>query len=189
MSQARKSNVYEATMAGWKLSELCAGTTARWELAGSIRRGRPFVGDVEHVVVPLVKEVPGRDLFATPERTNLLWSRLDDLLERGLVTKAVYGDHQRSRWAQKMRGLMFMGFKHEIYTTPLDNWGATLLIRTGPAEYARRFVTELKRRGYEHRDGRAWPVGRKWSVSVSDERTAHALAAMPYRKPTQRETA
>lgn len=78
----------------------------RWEFAGSVRRGRPAVGDVEHVIVPRWGEVTDpADLFAVPRRANLLWHHLDRLVcEGGGVGRACYGDDGRRRWGEKYRG-------------------------------------------------------------------------------------
>ncbi len=57
----------------------------RVKVVGSLRRGRPTVGDLEYVVIPRFEERPGGGLFGAeePELVNLLWSRLDELVESG----------------------------------------------------------------------------------------------------------
>ena len=75
-----------------RLAEHIAGllepACERIEIAGSIRRRKPEVGDLELLVVPML--VPGldqMDLFGTPvqagQTTNLLDARVAELLERG----------------------------------------------------------------------------------------------------------
>ena len=53
-----------------------AAAFARWEFAGSLRRCRPDVGDIDHVVIPTIAEalVP-QGLFGEAKKTsvNLLW--------------------------------------------------------------------------------------------------------------------
>lgn len=75
------------------------GTFACWHVAGSVRRERPEVGDVEHVVIPAMAEVPvaaEAGLFpgapAPTETVNLFWRRVDELVGARTLTKAVYGE-------------------------------------------------------------------------------------------------
>lgn len=57
----------------------------RVEVAGSVRRNRRTVCDLEYVVIPKHEDRPVGGLFgdAEPERVNLLWARLDALIESG----------------------------------------------------------------------------------------------------------
>jgi len=49
----------------------------RIEVAGSVRRGKRDVGDVEYVVIPKFEEVPGPGLFGHTVERNVLWAALD----------------------------------------------------------------------------------------------------------------
>lgn len=142
----------------------------RWEVAGSCRRGRPVVGDVEHVVIPAWGEVPATSLFAeATDRVNLLWYQLE-ALERGhVVSKHLYGSNPDTgraiyRWGPKHRGADFRGFNHEIFTADADNWGSVLAIRTGPGPYSRMLVTRLQHNGYMNADGYVWDKN-DWSCA------------------------
>jgi DNA polymerase/3'-5' exonuclease PolX len=159
----------------------------RWEIAGSVRRQRPLVGDVEHVVIPVYGEVErGDGLFAVKERVNLLWHRLDALAREGQVSKHVYG-WSGYRWGEIYRGCDFRGFNHEFFLADPDNFGGTLLIRTGPAEFSERVVTRMKDGGmYRQRDGYVWRVGTGERVPVADEAAYFRLAGMPYVEPELR---
>lgn len=125
----------------------------RWEFAGSLRRGRPEVGDVEHVIIPRAGQVRGDDLFAEPQTVNLLFHHLDALVKGGEVTKHIYGT-TGFRWGEKYRGVDYRGFNHELFCADADNFGCIYTIRTGPAEFSQRLVTMMKQRGmYRQQDG------------------------------------
>jgi DNA polymerase/3'-5' exonuclease PolX len=131
-------------------------TYVRWEIAGSLRRRKSEVGDVEHVVIPAFGDVErGDGLFSTRERTNLLWFHLDSLM-RGTagLEKHWYGNG--NRWGEKYRGVDYRGANHEIFIATVDNWGATLAIRTGPVEFSKRLVTGLLRNHRRNKDGQVW---------------------------------
>ena len=47
--------------------------------------------------------------------------------------------------------LLWQGIVHELYLCSADTWGWHMAVRTGPAEFSRRLVTQLGRRGYVRR--------------------------------------
>ncbi|GEM_PF-3121737 len=150
-----------------RLIMTCAGelTVSRIKEAGSIRRKRPQCGDVELVAIPRV--VDGR---------NLLLARLDELLAAGRIHKALKGAKQLPRWGQRYRAFTIdeahldrylaiefgdaarteelarrrarLARVHvELFLADERNWGVQLAIRTGSADFSRRLVTAVLRRG------------------------------------------
>lgn len=119
-----------------------------WCFAGSLRRGRESIGDIEHVVCPKFVPRLSDDLYGTPGGScNAVWERSEALLRDKTVTKAVYGDTKAHRWGEKYRGMMFGGVKHELFMADVNNLGSILTIRTGPAAFSERCVTLLKQGG------------------------------------------
>lgn len=167
-------------------ADLSMPLTHRWSMAGSLRRRKAEVGDIEHVVIPARGDVSSGDMFATPVDVNLLWHRLDQLLDQGIIEKAVYPDGKH-RWGPQQRGLLFEGMRHEIFTAGPAGFGYQLLLRTGSAAFSHWFVQELKRHGYEARGGLIYPIGRKHPVDVSDEQTCFELIKWPFVPPNARE--
>lgn len=159
---------------------------ARWVIAGSIRRNKPHVGDVEHVVMPRMGDVAGDGLFGEPLAVNLLLHRLDELLAAGTITKHIYPD-DKPRWGPVYRGCEFRGFTHEVFCAFPDNWGAILMIRTGPADFSQRMVDRLLRGGlYRQRDGYLVHVQSNQVAPVPDEETYFRMAGMDYMEPDRR---
>jgi DNA polymerase/3'-5' exonuclease PolX len=157
-----KRPMIQAHMDAVALISLCHGCYEKWEVAGSIRRRKLMVSDVEHVVIPKFGErgIAG-SMFGQTEHCNLLWARIDDLLASGTIAKHVYpvthadgSASTRTMWGEKYRGCEFRGFNHEIFTATEDSWGAILAIRTGPAEFSQRLVTALHPRGLQCDGGR-----------------------------------
>lgn len=130
----------------------------RWEFAGSLRRHRPDVADIEHICIPAFGEIDvGGGLFPQMEQVNLLWHHLDALVKRGTLAKHEYGgDGGLNRWGQLYRGVDFRGFNNEVFCADESNFGATLAIRTGPADFSKRLVTGLLRLGRRNKDGKVW---------------------------------
>ena len=114
----------------------------RLEIAGSIRRARPDVGDVELVAVPRV--TPGRpDLFGTPMgATDELHALATALLAQGFLA---HRPDRNGRWAfgEKLKRVVFRGAAGELpldlfAVTPPAQWGVIFTIRTGPGAFSTR---------------------------------------------------
>jgi DNA polymerase/3'-5' exonuclease PolX len=180
----------DAIEAAEAFRDLFDGTFQRWEIAGSIRRQRPAVGDVEHVVIPKTSQF-GR---------NLVWDRMEALLpgvglfgSRGTLEMAVYPDGKH-RFGDLLRGVMFGGIRHEIFSADKLNWGAVLTIRTGSADFSRRMVTQMRARGEfcqggvngEHR-GYVCRINSNSIVECPDERTFFEMCGESWREPRERE--
>lgn len=168
--------------------ELFSGCFDRWEVAGSVRRGRPEVGDIEHVVISRFGPVMGEgQLIVRPG--HLLWERMDRLVAEGVLRKAVYPDGS-TRWGDKYRGVVYPsgegGFRHEVFRAEIDNWGPILAIRTGPAELSRRLVTQLARSGrLKQEDGFVRYVGGD-RIAVKTEEAYFALCQELWTDPEMR---
>ncbi len=159
-----KRPLAEAELDATAMMLLFAGTYDRWEVAGSVRRRCRAVGDVDHVVVPRVADLPAPgDLFGRPERVNLFLRRADELLAAGELSKHLYADLRGGkppspRWGEKRRGVDFRGFAHELYVADPDwsNFGPTLAIRTGPADFSHHIVWQLQLNGRMNMGGYVW---------------------------------
>lgn len=140
--------------------KLFEGTFERWEIAGSVRRRKLIVGDIEHVVIPKLGEIPAEDLFKGSILCNLMLRRCDELLSAGIISRHVYSNNAHGapmhRWGEKYRGCDFRGFNHEIFCAEEEGWGSTLAIRTGPAELSRQLVTNLHVNYLRQYDGHVW---------------------------------
>jgi DNA polymerase/3'-5' exonuclease PolX len=99
------------------------------EIAGSIRRQRPQVHDIDIVAWPITQPINKVDLFGNIIEQGLT---MEDLLE------ALYGagvdDLQVG--SKTVKGV-YRGIRVELYLTEPDgsNWGALLQMRTGSEEF------------------------------------------------------
>lgn len=126
----------------------------RIEVAGSIRRRKPDVKDVELVAIPRAS----RDLFG--ERIVDGPTELD-MMVQALVLDGRLAPRLNSAGVQcmgsKMKRLVSVrsGIAVDLFAVlPPAQWGAIFAIRTGPAEYSERLVTLCQRRGLYCREGR-----------------------------------
>jgi DNA polymerase/3'-5' exonuclease PolX len=136
----------------------------RLEVAGSVRRQKPEVGDIELVAVPI--DGPGelskgqRTLFmesnAGPSPT-VIQDRLRALIKEGYLTEG-----PRNKAGSKSPfGPRYMKTIHAASGIQLDlfvvlppaAFGVVYLIRTGSADYSHEFVTRIQEKGYRSLDG------------------------------------
>lgn len=183
---ATKMMPIHATRAAEAFKELFGRDTfERWTFAGSLRRLKSEIGDIEYVVMPRVGEaVPDGAMF--PERTNLVNARLDELLAEGAIEKQIKPDG-RARWGERYRAIVFQGVPHEIYFADENNWGSILGIRTGPAEFMKFYMWRLNQSGVlKHAQGYIRYRSDDSIVRVPDENTFFELAHLPFMEPRWR---
>lgn len=177
----------EATASAEAFRALFEGTFERWQVSGSIRRKKPDVGDAEHLVIPrIAPRAVNSGLFPETRNVNLLWERMDQLVEAGNLVKHLYGA-SGFRWGEKYRGCEFGGMLHEVWTANASNWGCKSIIRTGPADFSERVVTVFKQGGmYRQHEGDLVLVSTGETVPVPDEQTYLKLAGIPWIEPEDR---
>lgn len=194
-SVATRTPLAEAERAALRFRSLFLGDDGvalaeRWEIAGSVRRRRETVGDIEHVVIP--REGVARPVGAfIDERVNLVTNRLDWLLEDGVIEKQVKSDGL-ARWGPLYRALVFEGRVHEVFLADEANWGCILAIRTGPAELSACLQRRFNSGGlYRQCDGYLRYTGGPASgeiVSVPQEQGYFNLAGVPFVGPDMRDS-
>lgn len=166
------------------LAEL-APACERVELAGSLRRQRAFVRDIEVVAVPRLREEAAppagqADLFAPPRPpvlVNALWERIEEVSDDHLsivpIKPGVPGVEADDRWAEKrVAGSRYLKLwlprtrlQVDLFLADRETWGVVLAVRTGSADFSRALVTRWTEvsggghsRGGRLRDARGRPV-------------------------------
>ena len=139
----------DAIAAAERFRALFSGSFARWEFAGSIRRKKPDIGDIEHVVISHDES----DLFPGGQPVLHVRERAARLVREGVAAKQRYGASQTTRFGDRYIGLNFENRQHELFICTPDNWGCILAIRTGSADFSRELVTRLPRHGFRQSDG------------------------------------
>lgn len=173
--------------------ELIAASCEQVEIAGSIRRQKADVGDIEVVAVPTTSRV--LDMFGspTPDLVDHLDVRLADLESDGTIAR----DTHAPSWGMKHKRLVFQGMTVDLYACEAGRFGWQLALRTGPAEYTHQIVTP---RGVRNSDGRygllpphlkfegGWLTSRVAGARIltPDEKTLFELLGLTCLPPEQR---
>lgn len=162
-------------------------------VAGSIRRRRPDVKDIEIVAMPRIDELPG-GLWGEPEAVDRLADRIDAMLAdpraalrlRDVEVHRADGTvgHQR-RNGDAYKALEYLGVPVDLFIVrPPADWGVLLTIRTGPADYSRRLVTDCQRRFMRVEGGRLLRHGEH--VPCPEERDFFSAIGEPWADPWDR---
>jgi DNA polymerase/3'-5' exonuclease PolX len=125
----------------------------RIEIAGSVRRQMPSVGDIELVAVPRVHAETHREgLFE--ERTvevDNLQIVVDSLLLEGMLASHPTDPKRGPRYSKLLH--VASGLQLDLFSARPSTFGLILAIRTGPASYSRWLVTEARDRGHHVAEG------------------------------------
>jgi DNA polymerase/3'-5' exonuclease PolX len=173
-----------ARIAAAMLDDL-APVCTRIAVAGSVRREKGMVGDIELVAIARLEPA---GLFGD-HTSNCLWRHLHES-DAYRFTK---GDNPDGRYYQlALRGQGDL--QVDLFLAQPDNWGLTLLVRTGSAEFSTAILARWKRVqgiGYEQpgsvdgrlvtRDGRIVPT--------PDEETIFRMLGLPVIAPGLRQDA
>ncbi len=150
MSNTVKRPYAEMLEIAQRLVEEIAPHCQRVEIAGSLRRLSPLIGDIEIVAIPKLH----RDLFGEVTGKG---SEIDGWMDaKGIVPTAN---------GQKQKKFMWFGVQVDLYLQPdRRTWGVNLMIRTGNAEFSHWVVTPKRQGGacpdeLTFRDARLWCNG------------------------------
>lgn len=136
-----------------QLRDFLAPACHRIEVAGSIRRQKALVADVEIVAMPRVESRAGSDLWKTPSQVDLLdeligMARESDLIApRDVAIRRASGtiEHQ-VRLGDAYKALVYRGLPVDLFIVrDPEQWGVIFALRTGPGDWNTRLVTDCKR--------------------------------------------
>ena len=132
----------------------------RIEIAGSIRREKSEVKDIEIVAIPL-------DLVGFSNEVNKL--------------EKVKGN-PTGKYTQR---ILPEGIKLDLFMANIRNWGLIFAIRTGSARYSHEILAcGWVKRGYKSINGMLTKNGRE--IEVREEKDLFNLIGVAYVQPNQR---
>jgi DNA polymerase/3'-5' exonuclease PolX len=142
----------------------------RVEIAGSIRRRKPTVGDIEIVCIP--RHQP--DLFGDPGE-SLLDIKLLELLKEGRLSKGRKNGDKQKEFIVPSGGCQL-----DLFITSPDCWPVIFTVRTGSEDFTKRLVTQKNKGGLLpsnlHVDeGRVWKTDEGTPLALKEEADLLAL--------------
>lgn len=146
------------------------------KVAGSIRRQKPEVKDMEIVCVPLTTTVPD-GFFATKEmRSGEFVSALETIGQR------IKGDPLEGKYCQYE--MYLHGINVDVFMVEKSNFGMQYLIRTGPADFSQKILWKFNNKGYHSVGG--YPTKGEERLSFTSEQAVFDFLGEPFVAPKDR---
>lgn len=157
-------------------------------VAGSLRRRRQTVKDIELLFVPKMISVPDPcDMFGGTKLVAATDAPIAKLLDLGVITKrpsktGVYTWGAENKLARHLAS----GIPVDLFATDEDHFWMALFVRTGPAELNTRVASLAIARGLRmHAYGNGFSRGSQ-AVRVKSEREIFELVGLDYLEPWDR---
>jgi DNA polymerase/3'-5' exonuclease PolX len=159
------------------------------EIAGSLRRGKEMVGDIEIVFVPKIIQEPD-GLFNT-KPVSLVEKLIESWLAAGFITKRLAVTGKISSWGANNKHAIHVesGIPVDLFAEPdIQDWPRSLVIRTGSKDFNVLLMSSAPRNGCNaHAYGEALhkiPNGER--VIVKTEREFIEACGVKFRVPSER---
>lgn len=152
--------------------ELLRPHCTRVEIAGSIRRKKPMVGDIEIVAIP------------KPYKTGLFEDGIATVVNKWEKVKGdLTGDLFANRYTQR---ILPEGIKLDLFLTEPGRWGLIFAMRTGSSRYSSKVLASgWVREGYKSVDG--YLTKDDEAVELREEIDLFRLIGVPWVEPEKRE--
>ena len=158
----------QATTIAERVRQILLPFCHRCEIAGSVRRKRPVVNDIEIVCIP--KPYDPLPLF------------VDGIAAIVNAWPKVRGELP----CKYTRRVLPEGIELDLFFATRENWGLIYAIRTGSADFSHKVLaTGWVRNGYHSVDGMLHRDGEP--VATPEEYELFRLAGVPWMEPERRE--
>lgn len=154
----------EARSLGERILEIIAPLVTRAEIAGSVRRKKDLVHDIDIVVIPNILAFPG--MMANKIKSHL----------GGAVVKA----------GPKILSMIVLGRQVDLYAATEETWGVNLLRWTGSKEHNIKLCSRARRMDMKLAVSRGLEKDGKVIASRTEEEIFEALE-LPWISPEERE--
>lgn len=196
MSQGEPVPYAEALRRALTLTGALDSACERLEVAGSLRREKPEVHDIELVAMTRLEERPGDDLWSTDATHDLLEERIAELLAaRFLEARQVANNRAdgsvdvTTKLGPAFKALVYRGIPVDLFVVrPPASWGCIYALRTGPGDWNTKLVTDCKAIGRRVAGGQVerWSY-RGWvPVPTPEEADFFRELGQPWVEPPER---
>ena len=179
----------EAREVAEDLITLLGSTCERIQVAGSMRRLIPMVGDIE--LLAISKTLPAyvsNPLSGAPLGYILLDTRVAELIAKGILDFRLNkrGSRTFGRW-NKLLVHVPSGVPVDLFSTTEENWGMALLVRTGSAPFCVRVMRRLLDLGHHGHAYGGITLKSGQEVSCPTEEEVFQILGWEWIEPPQRE--
>lgn len=188
MSEDRQFPRAEALAVANKFVEFLDRHCTRCVIAGSLRRRRPLVSDIEILFVSKIVRVPDpADMFGGTIEISAAVRAIEALLQVGVISKRLNSKGSPT-WGpeNKLAVHNTSGIPVDFFATSEDRFFNALFVRTGPVALNKEVAAAALARGWEwHAYGDGFTRGRE-AKRVKAERDVFDHVGLEYREPWAR---
>lgn len=168
----------EALFHAEALKKELAPHCVRIEIAGSIRRMKSQVKDIEIVCIPKPFESEG----------TMFQSGLAEVLHKYELSKGLL-EYGKTRYTQRILPVCGpLGLVADIFICNESNWGLTMVYRTGSTEFNMKWLKLAKSLHYHMENNQMFIVGRKnrSAIAIPEEMDLFTRLGMKFISPIER---
>lgn len=178
MSAGKKQPYAAALPVAERLVDALWPHCERIEIAGSLRRQRAFVGDIELVALQRVTETREFNLFGEETAVSRTYQLHEFLTGKVELTKGAQPD-------AKYKSFMYGRFKVDLFLPETaDHWGSIFTIRTGSHDFNLWLMNvAAPQAGVKFRGGRLWRDG--VVLETPEERDVFAALGLRWIPPDE----
>jgi DNA polymerase/3'-5' exonuclease PolX len=158
-----------------QVKDLLSPACDRIEVAGSIRRGKPRVRDIDLVAIP-------RHLRT--DIGNPVWRMEFVDAVRGCDRWTIHSSLHNTSRSVKLRSVADPRLKIELWLAPPERFGWIHLLRTGDHEFTHELVARAPMRGVKFADGEV--LVNHAVRACPDESDVFAAVGLPFIEPHER---
>jgi DNA polymerase/3'-5' exonuclease PolX len=170
-----------------ELTHYLLPVTERLICAGSLRRRKAEVGDVEFLFIPKFGHISDGTLFG--DEGSLVDEQLQTLQDMGILAKrttvngtTTYGPKN------KLMVHCSSGIPVDLFTATAENWWNYIVCRTGPSENNIRIADAAKRLGCKwHPYGPGFTDEHGRIIPMDSEAAVFEFVGLPYLEPWHRD--
>jgi DNA polymerase/3'-5' exonuclease PolX len=159
----------------------------RIHIAGSLRREKPQVGDIEILYVP--KQISAEDDMFAPSKVSAVDAILEKMLGAGRLTKRLNAFHHAT-WGPENKYAVHCasGIPVDFFATTEACWFNYLVCRTGPLSLNKQIASLAHTRGAKWLStGEGFlSFGEQRRIPMRSEQEVFAFVGLEYREPKQR---
>jgi DNA polymerase/3'-5' exonuclease PolX len=150
--EKEKRSLAQAIALSEKVIELLRPACDKIQVAGSVRRQKPTVSDIEIVYIPKFKPVPDPlDLFgeSRPVTVNCVDEVLEKMFADGQLEKRLNQNGSETWGSSNKYGILVRtGFPIDFFSTRKECWWSNLVCRTGGAESNKAVAVAANKMGW-----------------------------------------
>ena len=195
MTDGKTFPLEQAEPAAQEILTLLEPFCERIEIAGSIRRRKAQVKDVE--ILAISKSRSSTDMLGEVSSTHFaLHDALTLWISEGLLWELRPNKKGHTTFGVQNKLLVYKpyGIPVDVFATTAPNWGMAQVVRTGPAEFNIRLMSRFRELGLR---GHAYggvtkpgpyphPSSKREEIDCPDEETVFRLAQWEYADPEDR---